>query len=349
MSENIDVAIRPKTLSQLFASKAEAAILEKANGKALGHSFLVVGPSGSGKTTTARAIASYLFTGRSDTEYDLNKTECYKEVNSSNYTGVDDMRSLLSSIEPIPLMDDKTIVVLDEAHNLSKQAQSALLKTLEEPPEHLYIVILTDHPEKLLDTVKNRCALTSLIRPSETALIAYSRDYAIPKITQEFEVSNSQAPWRNWLQTLDDLKLKEIITASDQSYRSVAVLIHDYLVTGIIEAMATVDNPTLNEWMNLLVNPTPGFRGPLQKLVRSVNSFEDMRIAICNYIGAVYTNSLTRVSWANSSSNPKAPFDDMRYKNVINTMITSLVPMNAKPDFIDRATTIIFKNAGLIT
>ena len=98
-SQNIDTLLRPPTIDTLYMSDAEKVLKDMMETKNISHSFCITGPSGMGKTTLGRALASYLFSNSSEEEYDLQNSQCYIEVNGSKYTGIDNMRELLDSVQ----------------------------------------------------------------------------------------------------------------------------------------------------------------------------------------------------------------------------------------------------------
>lgn len=140
---------RPKTLGEFAGNpgvvKALDNILERKEG--LPRSFLFIGPSGCGKTTLARIIKNV--TGCSD--------EDFYEYNTSNTRGIDTIRDIEANLIYAPLNGDLKIYLLDECHELTKNAQNALLKSLEDTPNHVIFVLATTDPQKLLPTIKSRC------------------------------------------------------------------------------------------------------------------------------------------------------------------------------------------------
>lgn len=112
------------------------------------HSFIFAGPSGSGKTTAVRILAGVLGCDTMD----------IAEFNSSNYTGVDDVRNIINDTYIRPYGKAR-LYVLDECHMLTKNAQEALLKPLEDYPEWIYFVLCTTDPSALLTTIKSRCTM----------------------------------------------------------------------------------------------------------------------------------------------------------------------------------------------
>lgn len=109
--------------------------------------FLITGPSGCGKTTLGRIIARGL----------RCKLSCFQELDSASDRGIEAIRAILRDLQYPPLDGDKKIILFDEAHGLTKPAQEALLKSLEEPPDYVHFILCTTNPEALKDTLKRRC------------------------------------------------------------------------------------------------------------------------------------------------------------------------------------------------
>ena len=132
-----------------------------------GHAYLFCGPRGTGKTTMARLLAKAV--NCTDHEHAPCGTceNCIAaangthpdivEINAANETHVEDIRELIDRSQLAPMMGKHKIYIIDEVHQLSSAASSALLKTLEEPPENVLFVLATTDPQKLLPTIISRC------------------------------------------------------------------------------------------------------------------------------------------------------------------------------------------------
>ena len=161
---------RPQTFDEVIGQGHVTTTLsrEVAEGR-VAHAYLFTGPRGTGKTTTARILAKSLnCQNRHKDGSPCNEcSSCVAitdglsldvmELDAASHNSVDDIRDIKVSVTTVAsAATSKRVFVLDEAHMLSKAAGNALLKTLEEPPDHVHFVLATTEPYKLLDTIRSR-------------------------------------------------------------------------------------------------------------------------------------------------------------------------------------------------
>ncbi len=161
---------RPQTFDDVIGQGHVTTTLsrEVADGR-VAHAYLFTGPRGTGKTTTARILAKALNcvnrgadgapcnTCASCVAITEGSSLDVLELDAASHNSVDDIRDIKVSVTTVASSaTSKRVFVLDEAHMLSKAAGNALLKTLEEPPEHVHFVLATTEPYKLLDTIRSR-------------------------------------------------------------------------------------------------------------------------------------------------------------------------------------------------
>jgi len=160
---------RPRSFDTLVGQAHVVQALKNAlDQKRLHHAYLFTGTRGVGKTTLARILAKSLNCEKgissspcgicaACTEIDQGRYVDLIEVDAASNTQVDNMRDLLDNAQYAPTQGQFKIYIIDEVHMLSKSAFNAMLKTLEEPPEHVKFILATTDPQKVPVTVLSRC------------------------------------------------------------------------------------------------------------------------------------------------------------------------------------------------
>lgn len=181
---------RPQTFAEVIGQDHITTTLarEVVDGK-VAHAYLFAGPRGTGKTTTARLLAKALNCDNlSPTGEPCNTcTSCIGvtegnsldviELDAASHNKVEDVREIRANVGTVAVAGGaRKVYILDEAHMLSRAAGNALLKTLEEPPEHVLFVLATTEPYKLLDTIRSRAQRFDFLPVPVEVLIDYLHD-----------------------------------------------------------------------------------------------------------------------------------------------------------------------------
>jgi DNA polymerase-3 subunit gamma/tau len=162
---------RPQTFKEFIGQENMVKTLTNALAQdMISHAYLFSGPRGSGKTSLARLLAKAVnCEQRKKGQFEpCNKcSSCLEiaqgqamdliEIDAASHRGIDEMRSLREGIRFVPSKSKYKVFVIDESHQLTKEASNALLKTLEEPPSHAIFVLATTEIHKMIPTIVSRC------------------------------------------------------------------------------------------------------------------------------------------------------------------------------------------------
>jgi DNA polymerase-3 subunit gamma/tau len=161
-SQNFDEVVGQDQVAQTLKRAIESG--------RIAHAFLFTGTRGTGKTSMARILAKALNCEKSDKPTTKPCGKCESclgiargddidviEIDAASNTGVDNVRTIIENSAYRPARSRFKVYIIDEVHMLSKQAFNALLKTLEEPPEHVKFILATTEAEKVLQTILSRC------------------------------------------------------------------------------------------------------------------------------------------------------------------------------------------------
>jgi len=275
---------RPRNFESLVGQEHVVKALRHAlDEKRLHHAYLFSGTRGVGKTTLARILAKSLNceTGISSrpcgkcsacVEIDAGRYIDLIEVDAATNTKVDEMRQLLENSAYAPTRGRFKVYVIDEVHMLSTSAFNAMLKTLEEPPEHIKFILATTDPQKIPVTVLSRCLQFNLKQMPVPAIAAHlKRILAEEKISAEeaalqLLAACARGSMRDALSLLDQAIAHGGGKVAEEGVRAMLGAIDDGYLYSILESIAKRDARSLLTVVEEMRSRSVAFDNALQEL-----------------------------------------------------------------------------------
>ena len=258
---------RPATFDALIGQEALVRTLSNAfrSGR-IAHAYMLAGVRGVGKTTTARIIARALNCVGPDGAGGVTITPCgfceqcvaiaedrhldVIEMDAASHTGVDNIRELLDGVPYRPALARYKVYIIDEVHMLSEKAFNALLKTLEEPPEHVKFIFATTEIRKVPVTVLSRCQRFDLRRVEAAdlirhlALVADREQVTVAPAALQLLARAADGSVRDALSLLDQAIAHGEGTVEEETVREMLGLVDRSLCFDILDAVMQGDAPS---------------------------------------------------------------------------------------------------------
>lgn len=333
---------RPKLFSDLIGQEPViTALINSLDNQRLHHTYLFTGTRGVGKTTLARILAKCLNCEVSG----ISSNPCAKcasclaidsgqfvdlyEVDAASRTKVEDTRDLLENVQYLPTQGRYKIYLIDEVHMLSTHSFNALLKTLEEPPEHVKFILATTDPQKIPSTILSRCLHFNLNRISQDTI-----QNQLKKILEKESISFEDAAIRN-ISKIADGSMRDALSVAEQcishgdnniSYENICkilCLMPSEKINEIVEKIILDDANTLMELIDQMYYQSVDFKYILEEIISIFHQTAIYKV----------TNTVVSDTYIKSVKNLAKKYNEEEIQILYQVGVTSMRDIEYAPDY----------------
>tara|TARA_Y200000002_G_scaffold54968_1_gene40317 strand:- start:6333 stop:8318 length:1986 start_codon:yes stop_codon:yes gene_type:complete len=324
---------RPQSFEDIVSQEhVSSTLLNAVQQNRLSHAYMFCGPRGVGKTTMARVLARVI--NGIDDQVDgeaLNQTLNIIEIDAASNNKVEDVHHLRESVRIPPQNGRYKIFIVDEVHMLSKAAFNALLKTLEEPPEHAIFIFATTEPHKVLPTILSRVQRFDFKRISVDEIV-----HRLEKITADEEISIDHESMHVIAKKADGA-LRDALGLLDQA---IAFCGDNITYEAVLKALNVVGSDRLFEFMDCVINQdTSGGLDLIHTLLQEGYDIQEFLVGLVEHLRNLYVakqgeqmilieasaNTKTKYFHAASTLDPT---DIMRYLYLVSEQQVKIKELN---------------------